>query len=246
MLGVRIDPVNPKELEEKLLGFLQDGEQHAIFTPNPEILLLAHKDKGYRHLLNQSALNIPDGTGLVLASLFLGEDNVRHRITGVDTLGLLAKIAAHEHKKCYLLGGDPRIAEQTAAVLNVKYPELEIYADEGGPIDYHDGHWHMNPAIIASIQDKKPDILAVALGQGKQEQWIHDHLKLLPSVSIAIGVGGAFDYISGSVARAPEWMRNLGLEWLFRLILQPGRIRRIFKAVVVFPIVVIWDKMKAL
>lgn len=243
MLDVRIDAIKPDELEERLLDFVRDGQQHAIFTPNPEILLLARKDPSFKRVLNSSSLNLPDGVGLVIASRLLGEDQIRHRLTGVDTLELLAKIAAKEGKKLYLLGGDPGIAGETAAVLKARHPELEVYADEGGPMRFEDGHWHMIPAIITSIQDQKPDILAVALGQGKQERWIHDHLRKLPSVSIAIGVGGAFDYICGSVARAPRWMRQLGLEWLWRLILQPSRIRRIFKAVMVFPIVVIYDKI---
>jgi len=102
----------------------------------------------------------------------------------------------------------------------------------------------MNPAVLDRLKEFEPDCLLVALGHGKQERWIKGFMPHLPSVRVAVGIGGAFDYLAGAVERAPEAMQSMGLEWLYRLYKEPRRFKRIINAVVVFPILVIWSKIK--
>ncbi len=169
----------------------------------------------------------------------LGRDSfgIIERITGVDFMMDLCALAEKENKSIYLLGsGSDEVVKKTAQVLQDKFPMLKIAGhDKGLSITKH-GTWNMeqNEDLLYDIITKAPDILFVAFGHGKQEKWIAENLRDLPSVKIAIGVGGAFDFISGKVKRAPKWMRKIGLEWLWRLILQPCRVGRILKATFVF------------
>ncbi|MBI4128701.1 MAG: WecB/TagA/CpsF family glycosyltransferase [Parcubacteria group bacterium] len=236
ILGVRIDPVRRAAMPAVLLGLLTRGAQHVIATPNPEMLVHAHHDPSFRALLNRADLNVPDGVGLVLISRFLG-NALPERVTGADLVGELAALAAHTGASLYLFGDRPGIAENAAQALRLQFPALRIHTDSGGPVRRErDGYWSEGAEIVSRIQAVRPAILIVALGHGKQEQWIFDHLPLLPSVKIAIGVGGALHYYAGSVRRAPRLLRRVGLEWFWRLITEPWRWRRIFTALIIFPI----------
>ena len=147
---------------------------------------------------------------------------------GVDFVGDFCKICEKESKSVYFLGGRDGIAQKTADRLKKRFPDLKISGWLDGGINLKD--------CCKLIKSASPDVLFVALGAPRQEKWIYDNLREIPSVKLAIGVGGAFDFISGNVKRAPKFMRRLGLEWLWRLIIQPWRVRRIFNAVIVFPI----------
>ena len=155
----------------------------------------------------------------------------------------------------YLLGGCQETARQAAKNFKKKYKNLKICgAESGGKMSARqspDGSSRMaggegwdNRVIIEHINAVKPEILFVALGHGKQERWIFKNLEKLPSVKIAMGVGGAFDFFSGRIKRAPLIMQEAGLEWLWRLILEPSRYKRIWKAVIVFPIYCLMEKIK--
>ena len=230
ILGVRVDAIDQHELEGQIRSFFASPKAHKVFTPNAEMLLLAHRDQAFRACLNQGDLNLADGFSLLLMNT-----EITHRMTGVDTLELICQLAAEEGKRVMLFGGDVGIAEKAAEKIKNRYPKLVIKGfDPGTPF----------VPSIDQINSFAPQVLAVALGHGKQEHFICSILKELPSVKVAIGVGGALDYLSGKVRRAPIWMRKIGLEWLYRLIRQPQRIGRIFNAVVVFPLVVIWDRIR--
>lgn len=162
------------------------------------------------------------------------------RITGIDFMLDLCALAEKEGKSIYLLGsGSEDVVKKTAQVLQDKYPILKIVGTNSG-IKIKDSRLKIiydnnaNEALLYDIIVKAPDIIFVAFGHGKQEKWIAQNLRDLPSVKIAMGVGGAFDFISGKVKRAPKFMRKIGLEWLWRLVREPRRIGRIWKAVVVF------------
>lgn len=254
ILGVRIDSITSDELTNRLQQFLTSDHPHKIFTPNAEILLEAWKQADYRACLNQGDLNLADGVSIVFASrllAFLNKISVQRlntkssqtnvfRATGVDTLGLLCGLAAENNQSILLYGAGPGIAVKAAAAIKGKFPTLSIQGFDPGPVDNDD------LASAAFPPDTSFDIIAVALGHPKQEQYICSMAQIWPSVKVAIGVGGALDYLSGNVRRAPPWMRRAGLEWLYRLIQQPRRMKRIFNAVVVFPLVVVWDRMRAL
>lgn len=235
-----MDPVSFDEAIVRSEGMLVDGEAHVIVTPNPEMAVLAAKDPEFARILWDADLALADGYGLVLMGAVSGR-KIPEVVTGVDFTLALAGIAEQENCSVYLLGGGDGIAERTAEKLRENYPDLDIVgAESGGRIRYDHGEWRQDDELLERIRKAEPGILMVALGHGKQERWIRDHLEELPSVRIAMGIGGAFDFISGKVRRAPSVMRKAHLEWLWRLLRQPWRVFRILTAVILFPALVFY------
>ena len=193
-----------------------------IATPNPEMYVDSLFDPQFRTILKNNSFNIIDGFGLHLGLKLFG---VKHsRITGTD---LVADIFADPKFSVYILGG----LKGNIKKIRKKYPSLNIVGHYDGIVS------NESESLLASeINNLKPDILLVALGAPKQEKWIAKNLPYLQDVKIAIGIGGAIDYLSGNVKRAPAFVRTMGLEWFYRLIKQPERYKRIVKAVIVFPV----------
>lgn len=224
ILGVGVSNTTSQEILEFLLKGLRNGDKKlSVFTPNPEIIVRAYHDNGFRKILNSASLALPDGIGVIWAGKILGK-KFEERITGIDTLENLCKIARDYGLTVGLLGGGPKVAEKTAECLVREYPNLRVV--------FVGEEWSQKVIIDSKskIESRKSklesiDILFVAFGAPKQEIWISKNLSRL-SVKVAVGVGGAFDYISGRVPRAPKWLQHFGLEWLFRLVIQPWRIRR--------------------
>ncbi len=188
-------------------------EKFYVVTPNPEILVIANKNFDYKKVLKGAKLALIDGIGVIVAGRLLGV-SLKHRISGIDFVESACKYVAEKPITVGFLGAGPHVAEKTAECLNKKYPGLKVA--------FSVQEWKG-----ASLK-KHADILFVAFGSPKQEIWISEHLKDLP-VTVAVGVGGAFDMISGKVRRAPVFVRAIGLEWLFRLLTQPWRIGRQFR-----------------
>jgi len=234
--NLHLDDLSNQELEQLFSDWLNGNEPKIVVTPNPEFFLLARQDKEFAKLLSQSDLALPDGIGLKYAVAVLTGQKLKHRHTGVDTLEYLASTGV----RLALVGGKKETTEKAAENLKNKFPNSDIIVIDPGQVS-EDGTPTLE--VIEKIKKNEPKILAVALGQGKQEKFIAKILTKLPSVRIAIGVGGAPDMISGQLPRAPHFMRQIGLEWLWRLFIEPSRWRRIFRAVIVFPIVVFWDKL---
>ena len=228
-----MDNLNRVEALRRVEQMLQDGRQHIITTPNPEFIVAAQKDAEFLAILNRADLALPDGAGLIWAARVLGTP-LRERIAGSDFVWDIAGLAAERGYTIYLLGGRGEVAKAAAEKLKIKNVKLKIIGDPGPPFCILHSTF-----CIENIRTAAPDILLVALGHPKQEKWIAEHLTELPSVKIAMGVGGALDFIAGRVSRAPGFMRGLGLEWLWRLMLQPWRILRIFRAVIVFPALIV-------
>jgi len=231
LLGVPIDPVTRDEALGRLRAYLADGGQHHVMTPNSEMLVAASRDEGFRSLLNRTDLNLPDSQGLLSMARRTGQ-RLPMRVTGVDTVTDLCASLTKEHP-VFLLGGAPGVAEKAADALKAKNPGLDIagtYAGSPSDADASD--------ILQKISASGAHILFVAYGAPRQDVWIDKHLKELPSVKVAMGVGGTFDFLAGVQKRAPLLFRRLGLEWLWRVIREPKRIGRIFTAVVVFPFLV--------
>ncbi len=241
LLGVSINTETLPQVKEKIKQFLNSNKQHIVVTPNPEFLVNAQKDREFKKILNSADLAIADGVGMKMAAKLYGEKV--HRITGVDFIWDLCDIAAKQNKSVFLLGGAPGVAQAASEKITKKYPTISIVgATDGGK--FSDEGEAVNQHIISQINQAQPDVLIVALGQVKQEKCIARYLAQLPTVRIAIGVGGAFDFISGKIRRAPKILRKNGFEWLYRLLQQPKRARRIADAIIVFPYLVIKDKMR--
>lgn len=208
ILGVEVHNAKKEEALEFIIKGLEKGDKkRMIFTPNPEIIVYVNKDRHFEKVVNGADLALPDGVGLLWAAKMLGIQ-LQERITGIDFMEDLCKEAAKQGFTVGLIGGGTKIAEKTRDCLLQKYPRLNIV--------FAQKEWR---------EGQRTDILFVALGFPKQEQWIYENLPKIP-VRVAMAVGGSFDYISGAVPRAPKFLRDSGLEWLFRLIVQPWRIRR--------------------
>jgi len=190
-----------------------------VVTVNPEFVMAAQRDAAFRAVLEAADLALPDGVGLIWAARVLGTP-LRGRATGVDTMLGLAPEAAREGLSFFLLGAAPGVAERAAVVLQTRAPSLRIagtYAGSPAPEEEEE--------IVERVRQAAPSFLFVAYGAPRQDLWIARNLPRL-RVPVAMGVGGALDYISGHVRRAPALWCRLGLEWLYRLLRQPWRWRR--------------------
>lgn len=257
ILDIQIDNLAKPELLQKIEQFLDSDKQSHIVTPNPEFLVAAGKDQDFKNILNQADLAIPDGFGLKIAARLLNHQKLQ-RHTGVDTIYDICAIAQAKNKSVYFFGAGEGIAKKSANALKKRFPNLKIAgAESGGSINLPITSYQLlvtsdndnglnDDKNIDIIKKTNPDILFIALGQVKQEKWLAQNLSKLPSVRLAMGVGGSFDYISGKTPRAPKFLRFLGLEWLFRLVLQPKRIKRIWNAVAVFMWLVFKKKLTKL
>ncbi len=219
ILGVKIDNLTQQECLNKIQNWLNQDQQRYIVTPNPEFILEAQKNLEFKRILNQADLSICDGTGALLASYFL-KTPLKQRIPGADLMVQLCQIAEKKNLAVFLLGGEPGIALKASQKIKQIYPNLKI--------DYS-----ADEKKIPKIN--QPSILFVALGAPKQEKWINANLALIPQARLAMGVGGSFDYLSGQIKRAPKLLRRIGLEWFWRLALEPNRLKRVYQATIKFP-----------
>jgi N-acetylglucosaminyldiphosphoundecaprenol N-acetyl-beta-D-mannosaminyltransferase len=195
---------------------------HQICTVNPEFIIDARRDETFAAALQRADLRVPDGVGVLWAARLLGAP-LSQRVTGSDGIYQVCERAAREGWRVYFLGAGPGVAARAATNLAARYPGLHVAGCYGGSPAA--AEW---PAIHARLAAAQPDILFVAYGHPRQELWIDTHRHELPA-RVALGIGGAFDFVAGVAQRAPRWMQRLGLEWLHRLILQPWRWRRMAK-----------------
>jgi len=216
ILGIRIDNVDFKQAIKTIQGFIQSKKPHQVITVNPEFIMLAQKDAEFKKVLSQGDLVVPDGIGVVWASKIFGK-GLRERVTGVDLVERLSELASKKKYSIYFLGGEKGVASKAAAILKKKNPGLKIVgAEPGFPHD---------PDLVERVRKAKPDILFVAWRFPKAEKWIAKYKNRL-GATVGMGVGGAFDFISQKKRRAPVFIQSIGLEWLYRLIREPSRIRR--------------------
>jgi N-acetylglucosaminyldiphosphoundecaprenol N-acetyl-beta-D-mannosaminyltransferase len=194
------------------------GGHHQVATVNPEFVMSAQKDHDFSKVLESADLCLADGTGVVWAARRQGCE-LSGPVTGVDLIPPLAAMCARRGFSLFLLGAAPGVAAELAARLRAELPDLHVTAHSGSPDPSSDDE------TLQLIRAHQAQVLLVAFGAPKQDLWIA-RLKDTLGVSVAIGVGGAFDYLTGRVPRAPAWMRRAGLEWLHRLANQPWRIRR--------------------
>jgi N-acetylglucosaminyldiphosphoundecaprenol N-acetyl-beta-D-mannosaminyltransferase len=237
ILGVNITSASKNKILEYISSSLGDSkEKYYIVTPNPEMVVAAHNNPKFKSILNNAHIALCDGVGLLLASQLLGKP-IPERITGTDFVKDLCETFKDQPISIGFLGGKPQIAELAVERLLQEWPHLNIVFvhDEWNDDGFSFSERNLNSGIKSQGKDQKSiskhistrhiDILFVAFGFPKQEEWIYSNLESL-DVSIMIGVGGAFDYLSGTVIRAPFIIRAIGLEWLFRLVRQPWRIKR--------------------
>lgn len=236
ILNVRVDCVDFDQTLARIEQWLSDTAPQPcrqICTVNPEFVMRARREPRVARVLERADLCVADGVGIVWAARLLGAP-LRERVTGSDGIYRICQRAAAEGWRVYLLGAAPGVANRAAQRLQAKYPGLQIVGTHSG--SPNDDHW---PHIAQRLRKARPDILLVAFGHPKQELWIARHRMELPA-TVAVGMGGAFDFVAGITPRAPRWMQRLGVEWLHRLIQQPWRWRRML-ALPHFALLVLWQ-----
>jgi N-acetylglucosaminyldiphosphoundecaprenol N-acetyl-beta-D-mannosaminyltransferase len=206
------------EAIEAIEGYVDEGGHHQVATINPEFVMRAQRDSQFGRVLESADMCLADGTGVVWAARRQG-CSIEQPVTGTDLVRPLAALCARRGFPLFLLGAAEGVAAELALKLSNENPGLKVAAHAGSPDPSDDA------ATIELIQRYATRVLLVAYGAPSQELWI-DRLRDRLGVAVAMGVGGAFDYLTGRVPRAPEWMRLAGLEWLHRLARQPWRVRR--------------------
>ena len=228
LLGIPVDALSMDAAVMKILHLLDGHRQHQVTTPNSEMLVESVSNREFRRVLQGGSLNLPDGAGVLRMARFTGQ-RLAERVTGVDTLTELCRVLTPEHP-VFFLGGRQGIAERAAVLLKERNPRLKVAGVYAGSPRESDAR-----EILARVNAACPAVLFVAFGSPAQELWIKRHLPSLTSVKVAMGVGGAFDFLAGAQVRAPLKLQTMGLEWAWRLCREPRRIRRIWNAVVRFP-----------
>lgn len=224
VLGLPVSAITYERLLTLIGRWIQEaphGLRH-ICTINPEMVMIARRDVNFANILLRAAVTVPDGVGLLWAARRLGKP-LPERVTGSDGVPLIAERAARHGWRLFLLGAAPGVADRAAEVLCARYPGLRIAGVySGSPKPEEEAE------IAERINQSGADVLFVAFGAPEQDKWIARNAPRL-NVTMAMGVGGTFDFIAGVVPRAPQWMRGAGLEWLYRLIRQPWRLRRMLR-----------------
>lgn len=219
ILGVPIDRVTQTQALHVIQDFIDSRKPHYIVTANAEIIYQASQDEAMHKLITGADLITADGSGVVWASKYIGQP-LAQRVTGIDLVHAICQTSQSAGWRIYILGAAPGIAQQAADKLREQYPACHIVGVQHGYFAAVD-----EPQLIEQIRQAQPDILLVAMGAPRQEIWITKHQAEL-QIPVAMGIGGSLDVISGNLKRAPQWMQKLSLEWLYRLIIQPTRFKR--------------------
>lgn len=258
ILNVPFDAITYRETLEAVARAVKDGKKEHLVTVNPEMLVQADSNPDFLNLLKNAAMVLPDGVGILWAASYLNHAKPNNRflrwlhwagslvavallpcrcfsilpqrVTGVDLMVQIAERSGKEGWRIFLLGAQEGIAEIAAKNLQSRYPDAQIvgtYSGSPSPAEEEE--------IASRINTVAPDILFVAYGSPAQEFWIARNLSRFTTVKAAIGVGGAFDFIARKIRRAPRFLRTIGLEWLWRLLMQPKRAKRIYRATIRFP-----------
>lgn len=220
--GVAIDSYSFDQVVEKIIVHAKmQGQPEYVVTPNAQHIVLLQKDEQFRQIYRQAFLVVPDGVPLIWAAKFLNTP-LNGRVNGTDLFERLCAVSAAQGLSVFLLGGRPGAAEQAAWVLRDRHPSLKMAGFYCPPYGFEKDKAELD-RIDQLIQAAAPDILFVGLGAPKQECWISEHYQTL-GVPVSLGIGVSFELTAGVVKRAPKLMQKLGLEWLFRLLMEPRRL----------------------
>lgn len=239
VLGIPVDAITMEEAVGRVFEFVKEGRPHMVVTPDASALVRAQEDEELRRIMEEADLVIPDGVGVVFAGRLLDLPLVE-RVPGVELAERVCEVASREGLRIFLLGAEPGVAEEAARRLTERFPGLRVVGTY---------HGYFSPEeereVVERIKRARPDILFVAMGVPKQEKWMRRHLAEL-GVPVCIGVGGTLDVFAGRVKRAPLWVRRIGLEWLYRTLLQPRkRARRLLAIPRLLGMVLTFRRIKA-
>ncbi|MFA6963648.1 MAG: WecB/TagA/CpsF family glycosyltransferase [Patescibacteria group bacterium] len=269
ILGIKIDSLTKEEALSSVEEIIGRSRAAFIATPNTEMIIKAQGDDHFREMLNdKSALNLPDSYGLLWAGRFQTlwapktpglrqiivllewifsililplatrayHYPIKSKLSGSDFIWDLSRLAAVKRYKLFLFGGGPTVAEQAALRLQTEILGLRIGGMMSGDLSKSD-------EVVEAVKKSRSEILLVCLGAPLQEEWLVENLKAT-GAKIGIGLGGTFDFVARVVPRAPSWMQHAGLEWLFRLIIEPKRLFRQM-ALPKFMFLMLLDRLKS-
>lgn len=220
VLGILFDDLTRQEAAQAGASLLEENKFHYVVTPNPEFILAAEKDREFRQVLNGADLVLPDGIGVVYSAKIQGTP-LKERVPGIEFAADMLACLNKTGGRLYLLGAKPGVAEEAGQRILSQYPNITLCGVQ-------DGYFKDEEAVLLKVAAARPDLLFVCLGAPKQEKWMarwgrHTGARL------AVGLGGALDVFAGTVERAPESWRRLGLEWAYRLKKEPRRAGRMAK-----------------
>jgi len=228
ILGIPVEDQTKEEVLDKIKKYLQTASQNHsdffhIVSLNPEILVSAYENEKFREVVRSAQIRIRDGVGVAVAGKILGVET-GERFTGVELVEELLKYASDSERPVLLIGGLPKVAESLAECYSQKFPSgtylgIEGYQNIKKPTKEEE------EAILSIINDRTPQIVLAAFNSPDTELWLYDHRDKLKGM-VCASVGGAFNYLSGTIRRPPLFIRKIGMEWLWRLITQPWRWRR--------------------
>ncbi len=235
ILGIKVNKIKKHLLKKYLIAFINSNKQHQIVTVNPEFIITSQKNKKFKKIINNSSLATIDGSGIIWALKFMKHKvSLDDRITGVDLTKTLINLAINNNYKILFCLHNNGLTSPDNFFIKIKniYHNLNFQVSDQN-------------TILKKAKKFKPEIILVGFGAPQQDIWINNNLKNIPNTKIAIGVGGTFDFFSKAISRAPKILRSMGLEWLWRLIQQPKLIRskRILRAIIVFPYLIIKNKV---
>ena len=220
ILGVEVSAIHMQMALQTIAGWLERRESHYICVAPVHSIMECHRHEDLRHILNAAGLVTPDGMPLVWLSRLMGFHHVE-QVCGSELMLAVCERFVAQGCRHFFYGGGPDVARELATRLKVRFPDLEVAGTYSPP--FHALTLREDQAAVERINALQPDIVWVGLGAPKQERWMAEHVKLL-NASVLIGVGAAFDFHAGIKKRAPRWMQKSGLEWLFRLMMEPQRL----------------------
>lgn len=217
ILGVKIDDITLEEFLTELKRGIESKSPEFVVKPNAEIVTFAQKDLEFKQILNESFLAPPDGIGLILASKFLGK-GLRSRLGGPELMLSILNFAEKNGYRVFFLGSKPEVLQGLVKEVKKSFLSLKISG-------FRDGYFKDLNEVISQLKEAQADVIFVGMGYPRQEKWIFTNLNKFDR-GVFIAEGGSFDFLSKRTRRAPEFIRKIGFEWLFRVILQPWRLGR--------------------
>jgi len=221
ILNVWVDPVDMNGALQRVENFVEQGDRpHSVFAVNPEKNFSVPRDPNLHKVFSEADLLIPDGIGVVMAARILYRVGLS-RVPGVEMMDEICRLSARKGYRVFIYGAKEDVSAKAAETLRLRYPSLDIVGRANGYVSPEE-----TPKLIEQINASGAQILFLALGSPRQENWFATYASQLQTVRVCQGIGGTLDTIAGTVKRAPEFWCNMNLEWFYRLISEPKRIAR--------------------
>lgn len=221
--GIKIDNFTMKEAIDEVCKIIDSKKTGYIVTPNVDHVVKIQKDKDFKKIYDNATLVFADGVPLLWAAKFLGTP-LKEKISGSDFFPEMCKTASEKNYKVFFMGGREGAADKAAEVMTKTFPKLKVCGTYCPPFGFEKDE-EENNKIIKMLKKAKPDILFVGLGAPKQEKWVCKYMDKI-NIPISAGIGVTFEFTAGMVKRAPVWMQKVGLEWFWRLVMEPRRLWR--------------------